>query len=86
MTDTNRTSSPNTTSEPNTNIETQHYASRRNEDRERDPRTRRSIAAHLGILIDGFGPASGRPQPTLRAVDHAAAAFKIVSVWRWFPW
>ncbi|GAA2570282.1 hypothetical protein GCM10010210_52350 [Pseudonocardia hydrocarbonoxydans] len=86
MTDMSRTSSPNTTSEPNTNTETKHYARQTNEDRERDPRTRRSIAAHLGILIDGSGPASGRPQPTLRAVDLAVEASKIVSGWRWSPW
>ncbi|WP_300008100.1 hypothetical protein [Pseudonocardia sp.] len=86
MTDMSRTSSPTTTSEPNTNTETQHYAKQTNENPERDPRTRRSIAAHLGILIDGSGPAFGRPQPTLRAVDLAAATFKIVPVGRWSPW
>lgn len=86
MTDTSSTSSPSITSEPNTNTATQHYARQTNEDRERDPRTRRSIAAHLGILIDGSGPASGRPQPALRAVDLAVTAFKIVPVWRWSPW
>lgn len=86
MTDISRISSPSTTSEPNTSTETQHHAGQANEDRERDPRTRRSITAHLGILIDGSGPASGRPQPTLRAVDLAATTFKIVPVWRWSPW
>ncbi|GAA3250932.1 hypothetical protein GCM10017691_63290 [Pseudonocardia petroleophila] len=86
MTDMSRTSSPNTTNQPNTNTETQHDARQTNEDRERDPRTRRSIAAHLGILIDGSGPASGRPQPTLCAVDLAVATFKIVAAGRWSPW
>ena len=86
MTDMSRISSPNTTSEPDKNTETKHYARQTNEDQERDLRTRRSIAAHLGILIDGSGPASGRPQPTLRAVDLAATAFKIVPVGRWSPW
>ena len=49
---------------------------------EQEPRTRppRSKDPHRCILIVRSGPASGRPQPTLRAVDLSLAAFKIIPV------
>jgi hypothetical protein len=72
--------SPSRSTDTTTRTETEHYSSRRNENRERDPRATRSNDSHLGILIDGCGPASGRPEPTLRAVDLSWLDFKIVSV------
>ncbi len=78
MTENYRTTRPSTTSEPNTNTETKHYCRRRNENRERDPRTTRSNAAHLCITIEGCGQAAGLSQTTPNPVD----LHKLVS--RWF--
>jgi len=89
MTHTSRTaitSYPSPLTESTTRTTTTHYFIRTNEEQEPDTRTTRSKDSHLGILIDGFGPASGRPQPTLRAVDLAATPFKIVTAGRWSPW
>jgi hypothetical protein len=84
MTDTSRTST--STSEPSTNTATEHYSRRRNENGGRDPRTTRSNAAHLGIVIIWPGPASGRPQPTLRAVDLERGPATIVPTAGWSSW
>jgi len=73
------TSSLSSSTEPRTTTETKHYSRRRNENRERDPRTTRSKPSHLCIVIIWVGPASGRPQPTLRAVDLDEWHAKIIS-------
>ena len=64
-----------TTQRPTT---AEHYAIQTNHDPEPGTRTPRSKASHRCILIVGSGPAFGRPQPTLRAVDLALCLFKIV--------
>lgn len=69
-----------------TRTTTEHKPRDNDQTTKTDKRARRSKESHLGILIDGCGPASGRLQPTLRAVDLAAAAFKIVSAGRWSSW
>ena len=80
------TTRPSTSTETTTRTPSEHYSISRNEDQERARPETRTKDSHLGILIDGFGPASGRPQPTLRAVDLAATPFKIVTAGRWSPW
>ena len=79
-------SSPSTSTEPTTRTETGHYSERTNKNQERDPRATRSNASHLGIPIRGCGPASGRPEPALHAVDLAPIPFKIISMGGWSPW
>jgi len=78
--------SSSTSTEPTTPATTERYSIQTPKHREHDPRTPRSNAAHLCITIDGGGPASGRPQPTLRAVDLAPTPFKIVSMDGWPSW
>jgi len=80
------TTRPSTSTETTTRTPSEHYSISSNEDQERARPETRTKDSHLGILIDGFGPASGRPQPTLRAVDLATAACKIVSVAGWSSW
>ena len=59
---------------------TEHYSTRSNQKPEPRIRTTRSKGSHLGIVIIWQGPAFGRPQPPLRAVDHRNDLGKIVSV------
>ena len=62
----------------------EHYAIQTKHKREPGTRATRSKGSHLGIVIIWQGPASGRPQPALRAVDHRNDLHKIVSV-GWWP-
>lgn len=85
MTTTTPTSSPSNPSQPDTSTRentSPHYSIQTNTSQEQDPRATRSKASHLGILIDGCGPASGRPEPALRAVDLARPTFMIVFMGR----
>ena len=78
--------SSSTSTEPTTPATTERYSIQTPKHREHDPRTPRSNAAHLCITIDGGGPASGRPQLTLRAVDLAVDLLVIVSPGGWPSW
>lgn len=69
-----------------TSTETEHYSISRNEDQNRDRPETRTKDSHLGITIRRGGPASGRPEPTLRAVDLHEAAHEIVSMGGWASW
>ena len=74
MSSTTRTISTSNPSQPTTNTltpSTKHYSIKTNTSHEPKARTIRSKDAHLGIPIVGYGPAFGRPEPTLRAVDLA---------------
>lgn len=76
-----RTTSPSNTSQPTettTYTTTEHYSIQTNTSQEQERRTRRSIAAHLGITIRWCEPASGRSRTATAPVD----LYKIVS--RWF--
>lgn len=74
MSTTSRSTSTSNLSEPNTSTTrrtTEHYSRRTTKNNEQRP--------HLCIVINWCGPASGRPEPALRAVDLASARFMIVS-------
>ena len=73
------TTGPIISTETTTRAPSKHYSIRRNEKSEREPQATRSKDSHLGITIRGGGPAFGRPQPALRAVDLPEHARKIVS-------
>ena len=65
---------------PSRPISPEHYAIQTNYKQEPGTRPPRSKEPHRCILIVGSGPASGQPQPALRAVDLALRPFKIVPV------
>ena len=65
---------------PSRPISPEHYAIQTNQEQEPGTKPPRSKDPHRCILIVGSGPASGRPQPALRAVDLALGSFKIVAV------
>jgi hypothetical protein len=80
------TTSPTNSTETTTQPPSTHYSSRTNQKPEREPQATRSKDSHLCITIRGGGPASGRPQPTPRAVDLVTSSFMIVSVIGWSSW
>ena len=80
------TTRPSTSTETTTRTPSEHYSISSNEDQERARPETRTKDSHLCITIDGAGPAFGRPEPTLRAVDLAQTTFKIVSSGGWSSW
>lgn len=62
----------------------ENYSIQTNTSEEQERQATRSARPHLGITIRGCGPADGRPQPTLRAVDLPRVWFMIVSMGGWF--
>lgn len=82
MITTTRTASTSNPSEPNTSTRrrtTKYYSRRTNTNHEHERQATRSERPHLCIVINWCGPASGRPEPALRAVDLAHAPLKIIS-------
>ncbi len=62
--------STTTTARPTTRTTTTHKRRDKDQTTETDRRATRSKASHHGIVINRGGAASGRPAPTLRAVNH----------------
>jgi hypothetical protein len=78
---TTRTASTSNPSEPNTGTRrptTDEYSTRTKKNDEHERQATRSERPHLCIVINWCGPASGRPEPALRAVGLATAPFMIV--------
>jgi len=80
------TTSPSTNTETTTRTPSKHYSIRRNEKAEREPQATRSKDSHLCITIRGGGPAFGRLQSALRAVDLGGAVDKIAPADGWSSW
>jgi len=80
---TTSTSNPSTSTRPPT---TEHYSTQTNMSDEHERQATRSEGPHLCIVINWCGPASGRPEPALRAVDLAPTPFMIVSAGAGSSW
>ena len=77
-----RTTSTSDPSEPNTGTRrptTEHYSIQTKSNDEHERQATRSERPHLCIVINWCGPASGRPEPALRAVDLETTPLMIVS-------